>query len=94
MNYLLKTCGWVGLAGVILAGSSTLGADERPAPSGKAAKKTSIAANPYLGAIVVDAATGRVLFDDKADAKGYPASTLKLMDLLIILEKIEQKQIT
>lgn len=47
-------------------------------------------AAPYLGAIVVDAATGDILFEDKADAQGYPASCIKLMDLLVILEKIEE----
>jgi len=57
-------------------------------------KSYSISRNPYLGAIVVDAATGRVLFEDQADAKGYPASVLKLMDLLVILEKIEQGQLS
>ena len=93
MNNLLKTCVWIGLAGAMTAGGSKVWADDHPAPAGKTLKKSSIAANPYLGAIVVDAATGKVLFDDKADAKGYPASMLKLMDLLIILEKIEQKQI-
>ena len=94
MNYLLKTCVGVGVAGILLAGLTTTRAEEHPAATGKSPKKGSIAANPYLGAIVVDAATGKVLFEDKADAKGYPASTLKLMDLLIILEKIEQKQLT
>ena len=66
------------------------------APAKKAAAKTtgraeiaSVVRDPYQGAIAVDAATGRVLFEDHADARGYPASTLKLMDLLIILEKIE-----
>lgn len=54
----------------------------------------SMARDPYLGAIVVDAATGRVLFEDHADTKGYPASVQKLMDLLIILEKIEQGQLS
>jgi len=58
------------------------------------AHKGIISSNPYLGAIVVDAASGRVLFEDKADAKGYPASVLKLIDLLIILEKVEQKQLS
>src|SRR2546427_5549540 len=58
--------------------------------SAKTAK--TIARSPYLGAIVLDAATGRVLFEDQADARGYPASVLKLMDLLIVLEKIEQQQ--
>jgi serine-type D-Ala-D-Ala carboxypeptidase (penicillin-binding protein 5/6) len=47
-------------------------------------------ADPYLGAIVVDAATGDVLFEDQPDAQGYPASCIKLMELLVILEKIEQ----
>jgi len=52
------------------------------------------ARDPYLGAIVLDAASGRVLFEDHADAKGYPASVLKLMDLLICLEKIGQGQLS
>lgn len=47
-------------------------------------------ADPYLGAIVVDAATGVVLFEDGADTACYPASVLKLMDLLIVLEKVEE----
>src|SRR5664279_3899267 len=62
-----------------------------------AAKSTGrkpISRDPWLGAIVVDATTGKVLYEDQADAKGYPASVLKLMDLLIILEKIEQKQLS
>ena len=46
--------------------------------------------NPYLGAVVVDAASGDVLFEDNPDAQGYPASCIKLMDLLVILEKVEQ----
>jgi D-alanyl-D-alanine carboxypeptidase (penicillin-binding protein 5/6) len=54
------------------------------------AKIETVAKDPYLGAIVVDAATGRTLFEDNADARGYPASMLKLMNLLIILEKVEQ----
>lgn len=63
-------------------------------------KKTSgrglkaISRNPYLGAIVIDAATGKVLFEDNADAKGYPASVTKMMNFLIILEAVEAKQIT
>jgi serine-type D-Ala-D-Ala carboxypeptidase (penicillin-binding protein 5/6) len=50
----------------------------------------SRSADPYLGAIVVNAATGDALFENQADAQGYPASCIKLMDLLVILEKIEQ----
>ena len=64
------------------------------APADKSARSKSISRDPWLGAIVLDAATGKVLYEDQADAKGYPASVLKLMDLLIILEKIEQKQLS
>jgi D-alanyl-D-alanine carboxypeptidase len=51
---------------------------------------TSRTGSPYLGAIVTDAETGEVLFEDKADAQGYPASVIKLMDLLIVLDYVEQ----
>ena len=50
------------------------------------ANKTS---DPYLGAIVTDADTGQIYFEDRSNAKGYPASVLKLMVLLIILEKTD-----
>jgi len=53
-----------------------------------------IAQNPCLGAIVIEARTGKVLYEEHPDAKGYPASCLKLMDLLLILEKIDQKQLS
>src|SRR5262249_20576161 len=36
----------------------------------------------------------RVLIEDQADTKGYPASMQKLMDLLIILEKVEHGQLS
>lgn len=49
-----------------------------------------ISRDPYIGAIVVDAATGRVIYEDNADAVGYPASVVKLIDLLIILERVQQ----
>ncbi len=62
-------------------------------PSSTTALKR-VARNPYLGAIVVEATTGRVLFEDGADASGYPASVLKLMDLLVILEKIERRELS
>ncbi len=46
-------------------------------------------ADPYLGAIVIDADTGDVLFEDHADEQGYPASVIKLLDLLVILEQAD-----
>ncbi len=50
----------------------------------------AIAKDPYLSALVIDADTGKVLFTENADAKVYPASVLKLMDLFVILARIEQ----
>ena len=46
--------------------------------------------SPYIGAITIDAATGRVLFEDHADDQGYPASVQKLMTLFVILDKVSQ----
>lgn len=51
---------------------------------------SAISRDPYLGAIVVDAATGRVIFEDNADGVGYPASVVKLIDILIIMERVQQ----
>ena len=56
--------------------------------------KGTISRTPYLGAIVEEATTGKVLFEQSAEVKGYPASVLKLMDLLIILERIEGGQLS
>jgi D-alanyl-D-alanine carboxypeptidase (penicillin-binding protein 5/6) len=55
----------------------------------KPIQPASLARDPYLGAIVVDAADGRVLFEERADEKGYPASVLKLMLLLTAMEQID-----
>ena len=70
------------------AARSTKSPSER-APSTPAKARTSIARDPYLGAIVIEAGSGQVLFEDQADAQGYPASMLKLMDLLVVLEMVQ-----
>ena len=60
------------------------GTAKAAAPVESAHRKT-----PYVGAISVDAATGRVLFEDKADAEAYPASVTKLMTLLLVMEDVK-----
>jgi len=50
----------------------------------------TVAKDPYASALLLHADTGETLFADNADALVYPASALKLMTLLIILERIEQ----
>lgn len=57
------------------------------------AKVDDISQDPYISALVIDAGSGKVLFEDHAETVAYPASVLKLMDLLIILERLEQGQL-
>ncbi len=57
------------------------------------AKVESIAQDPYKSALVIDADTGQILFEDHAETVVYPASVLKLMDLLVILEQLDQGKI-
>lgn len=49
---------------------------------------------PYIGAIAIDPDSGTVFASDHADRPGYPASTTKLMTLLLILEDIENGKIS
>ena len=49
--------------------------------------------SPYIGAMIMDAGSGEILFEDRADAPGSPASTLKLMTLLLVQERIADGQI-
>lgn len=97
-NFLCLAVATLLLPGQLSLEAATSKTKKSNAPSSPAKKATSsrkgIARDPYLGAIVVDAATGKVLFEERADEKGYPASVQKLMDLLIILEKIEAKQLS
>lgn len=43
---------------------------------------------PYRGAIAIDAATGKVIFQDGAGIKSHPASCTKMMTLLLVLEDL------
>jgi D-alanyl-D-alanine carboxypeptidase (penicillin-binding protein 5/6) len=54
------------------------------------AKVDNLARDPYASALLVDADTGKILFEDHAETSVYPASVLKLMVLLVLLERIEQ----
>lgn len=53
-----------------------------------------VSRNPYLGAIVVDDATGQVLFEDNADGAGYPASVTKLMTFLVVMDQVKAGRLT
>lgn len=45
--------------------------------------------NPYQSAIVVDARTGKILYENRAAVYSYPASVTKMMTMLIVLERID-----
>ena len=85
----------VGAAWWLAAGPGSLAAAVKHASRSATAAAASAtrSRDPYQGAIVLEPATGRVLFEDRADVPGYPASVLKLMDLLVILEKVERREL-
>jgi len=98
---LVLLLGMGSLAAAERSGASAAKKSAKPvakAPAKTAAKapvrKGVISREPYIGAIALDADSGQVLFEDQADARCYPASVLKLMDLLIILERVERQQLS
>jgi D-alanyl-D-alanine carboxypeptidase len=56
--------------------------------------KTESAAIAYQGAIVTDAATGRVLFEDNADVVNPPASMAKLMTFAVLHDTLAGGSLT
>ncbi len=60
----------------------------QPAWAGRAQIPT-VSEEPYASALVLDADTGKILFADNENAQVYPASVLKLMDLLVILDLVD-----
>ncbi len=49
-----------------------------------------VSKDPYISALVIDAETGKTLIDENSTLKAYPASVLKMMVLLVVLEQIEK----
>lgn len=49
--------------------------------------------SPYVGAISVSADTGKVLFEDRADAEAYPASVTKLMTAFLVLDDVRDGKV-
>ena len=52
------------------------------------------AANPRYASIVMEEASGRVLFSRSADKQLYPASLTKIMTLYMMFEALEKGQLT
>ena len=64
---------------------TTPGAHHAPPP----APANDFRRAPYVGALALDAKTGRVLFCDGADRLARPASVTKLMTALLVLEDVK-----
>lgn len=45
-------------------------------------------ADPYYSAVVMEAGSGRILWEDHASAEAYPASMAKLMNLFVVLDNV------
>lgn len=71
----------------VLALSLVLGANVRPI---EAQTAYSAQENSRYAAIVIDAATGEVLFARNADSRRYPASLTKMMTLYLTFEALSQ----
>ena len=90
---LLLTAILIGL--VPRAGAETTTADT-PAHSEEAATEAAAAAPVEVSApsaILIDAATGTVLFEKNADDRREPASVTKVMTLLLVMEALDAGQI-
>jgi len=88
---LLLTVALVALAGVLPAAAAKAPA-KRPAArkpvAVKAPVQTEHRRSPYVGAIVINADNGEVIFESGADREAYPASVTKLMTLLLVIEDV------
>ncbi len=73
---------------VLLAACSTTSTLEAPPPT------TVNTTSPKYAAIVVDANSGRILFQANADQPRYPASLTKMMTLYMMFEAIESGRIS
>lgn len=71
--------------------STAFAANARKSPTRPAAADNATA---YKGAIVVDAATGNVVFEDRADVLSPPASMTKLMTFAVLHDKLASGALT
>jgi len=63
-----------------------------PPASAVVTTQYSAAGMTFAGTICLDAATGAVLSENKADWPGHPASVTKLMTFLLVMEDIRDKK--
>jgi D-alanyl-D-alanine carboxypeptidase len=82
------------LAAVTLAPLSTTVAQTRAQPTRPAPATPPPDPTAVKGAIVLDAATGNVLFEDRADIVSPPASMTKLMTFAVVYDQLQARALT
>ncbi len=50
--------------------------------------------DPYYSAVVMEAGSGRVLWEDHAGAEAYPASMSKMMNLFVVLDDVAEGKLS
>ncbi len=80
------------LALLLVLSPFTFAATTRKSPTRPAESADNSAA--YKGAIVLDVATGKTLFEDRSDYVGPPASVTKLMTFLLVHDRIAKGDLT
>ncbi|GBD48163.1 D-alanyl-D-alanine carboxypeptidase [Methylopila sp. Yamaguchi] len=89
------------LAATVFAGATFAGVADADARSKRKVKATSsrpaiaqsISARANYAALVVDAKTGRTLFEKNSDSLRFPASITKVMTLYLVFEDLERGRI-
>ncbi len=82
-------------ASLLLIGATLVAVPSVDAAKARPSRKSEASQTPvYKGAIVIDAATGRVLFEDHADEISPPASMTKLMTFAVLSDKLASHDIT
>jgi D-alanyl-D-alanine carboxypeptidase (penicillin-binding protein 5/6) len=85
---LFNLLGFCALVAAVLPASAALARTSSNATAG-----AEVDPGAFRSAIVIEAATGRVLFEDHADVQNPPASVAKLMTFLLVEEKIKQGEL-
>ncbi len=50
--------------------------------------------DPYYSAVVMEAGSGRVLWEDHASAEAYPASMVKMMNAFVVLDDVAEGKLS
>ncbi len=79
------------LAGILPLAAAAAVAKRSPPTRPQAAADNATA---YKGAIVLDATSGTILFEDRADYVGPPASVTKLMTFLLVHDRLARGELT